>query len=228
MIFLEAPGTSGTGALIWGVNQMQKLSRQMALQKPAAYYALSYVWGDSTKVCDIEIDGRPAKIPRNLAEALCSIRANMSMRIIWADALCINQGDNDEKSWQVQEMATIYRRAHTVIPWLGPATPRTELAFSVIKGVQGKEDWSNAAFINAFQAGATSSVAFVEDVERLVKDAERWTSVLEILDRPYRTRIWIFQELACAQNRLLLCGDTSLKDVDLTSYRVMQCAQANG
>ncbi len=57
--------------------------------------------------------------------------------------------------------------------WLGPATPRTELAFSVIKDVQGKEDWSNATLINPFQATATSSAAFAEDVEQLVTDAER-------------------------------------------------------
>lgn len=219
---------TGLKTLVWGLNQTQKSFRQMAFQKPAAYFALSYAWGDSARVCDIEIDGFPAKIPRNLAEALWSIRANTSMRIIWADALCINQGDDNEKSWQVQEMATIYRRAHTVISWLGPSTPRTELAFSVIKDVQGKEDWSDTAFINTFQARATSSAAFAEDVEQLVKDAERWASVLEILDRPYWTRMWVFQELACAKNRLFLCGDTSMKDIDRTLCRVMRYAQVNG
>ncbi|KAH8655046.1 heterokaryon incompatibility, partial [Tricladium varicosporioides] len=84
------------------------------MQRPS-YSALSYVWGDPKHVCDIAINGKMAKITKSLANALRSIRKNTKIRVIWADAICINQQDFDEKSWQVQEMAAIYKRADRVI-----------------------------------------------------------------------------------------------------------------
>jgi hypothetical protein len=41
--------------------------------------------------------------------------------IVWIDAICINQDDNEEKGWQVELMRTIYRQASGVIAWLGPS-----------------------------------------------------------------------------------------------------------
>ncbi|ERF70767.1 hypothetical protein EPUS_05119 [Endocarpon pusillum Z07020] len=212
---------SGIGTAAWGLNELQKFVRRAAGQKPAGYTALSYVWGDPACVCDVEIDGQQVKIPRNLFEALTSVRVNTSSRVLWADALCINQEDDVEKSWQVQEMATIYRRAQSVISWLGGATGQTRVAYSVFRDLQGKEDWSNMSFLNAFQSRATSGAAFEEEVARLVDDPERWTAMLAILDRPYWTRMWIFPELACARNRFFLCGDELLKDIDRTVQRLI-------
>jgi hypothetical protein len=40
-------------------------------------------------------------------------------RLLGADAVCINQQDNDEKALQVPLMSRIYRQAQQVIVWLG-------------------------------------------------------------------------------------------------------------
>ncbi|KAF2809800.1 uncharacterized protein BDZ99DRAFT_532506, partial [Mytilinidion resinicola] len=92
------------------------------------YYALSYVWGDPTPVINIEIDGKHTKITKNLAEALGSIQKNTNYHVIWADAICINQADNDEKGWQVQQMIETYARAHAVIAWLGQSFNHSDRA----------------------------------------------------------------------------------------------------
>ena len=81
-------------------NTLRQSMARIAFSKtkfPQPFYALSYVWGDPTAACDININGEMARIPRNLNEALLSIRDNTEFRVIWADALCINQDDNDEK-----------------------------------------------------------------------------------------------------------------------------------
>jgi hypothetical protein len=39
--------------------------------------------------------------------------------MLWVDAICIDQTDASEKSYQVGLMARIYMQAHQVIVWLG-------------------------------------------------------------------------------------------------------------
>ena len=54
--------------------------------------------------------------------ALTRLRDRSLERIIWADAICINQGDTEERNIQVQSMAKIYAKASRVIVWLEEAT----------------------------------------------------------------------------------------------------------
>jgi hypothetical protein len=61
------------------------------------------------------VNGMPVKITRSLYEALSSIQDNTDFRALWADAIYINQDDNTEKSWQVQQITSIYKYADTVI-----------------------------------------------------------------------------------------------------------------
>ncbi|KAK0644150.1 hypothetical protein B0T16DRAFT_392551 [Cercophora newfieldiana] len=55
----------------------------------------------------------------NLYDALLQFRRQGSAVLLWADAICINQADPDEKSEQVPPMGEIYRQAsgvHSVMP----------------------------------------------------------------------------------------------------------------
>lgn len=45
----------------------------------------------------------------NPEAALCHIRHTDKAVVIWADAICINQEDNVEKSYQVSMMKDIYK-----------------------------------------------------------------------------------------------------------------------
>ena len=49
-------------------------------------------------------------ITTNLALLLRHLRHPIVPRILWIDAICINQTDNDERSWQVRLMAYIYKQ----------------------------------------------------------------------------------------------------------------------
>jgi hypothetical protein len=60
-------------------------------------------------------------VGQNLYSALEHLRDEKTVRVIWIDALCIDQSDNEEKSWQVQLMREIYQCAISVFIWLGPA-----------------------------------------------------------------------------------------------------------
>lgn len=70
------------------------------------YEALSYVWGVSEDNDDaIEISDVPVRVTHNLKVALQDLRYDGITRLLWIDALCINQGDLEEKSSQIQLMS---------------------------------------------------------------------------------------------------------------------------
>jgi len=60
-----------------------------------AYEALSYVWGSSAQVSQIVHQSTQTAIfiTRNLHDALKGVRDSDQDRVIWVDALCINQED---------------------------------------------------------------------------------------------------------------------------------------
>ena len=82
------------------------------------YEAVSYVWGDATDRRTILCNGLSVSITRNLFEALQRFRVTDATRTLWADAICINQRDNYEKTAQVRLMGVIYGRAGQVLIWL--------------------------------------------------------------------------------------------------------------
>ncbi|KAI0016047.1 heterokaryon incompatibility protein-domain-containing protein [Xylariomycetidae sp. FL0641] len=97
---------------------------EMNLDGRTSYDALSYTWGTSNQ------HGRPIKIlaqdgplslkvKPNLYHALRQMRYEFVTRLVWVDAICINQGDKDEKASQIPLMEHIYRRASSVFVWLG-------------------------------------------------------------------------------------------------------------
>ncbi|ETN41530.1 uncharacterized protein HMPREF1541_03466 [Cyphellophora europaea CBS 101466] len=82
------------------------------------YEAISYVCGDPNDTRPIMVDGSTLPIYATLATALQHIRLHDRPRVIWADAICIHQADDLEKSYQVQGMYKIYQRSKHTIAWL--------------------------------------------------------------------------------------------------------------
>ena len=48
-------------------------------------------------------------VTRSLYHALRYLRYKSQSRVLWIDAICVNQDDLKERSCQVQRMADIYR-----------------------------------------------------------------------------------------------------------------------
>ncbi|KAH7409538.1 heterokaryon incompatibility protein-domain-containing protein [Cadophora sp. MPI-SDFR-AT-0126] len=83
------------------------------------YEALSYCWGDVTDLRPIICDGKAILITDSLWWALGRLCLHGQKRLLWADALCINQRDLTEKSWQVRLMSEIYKNATCILAYLG-------------------------------------------------------------------------------------------------------------
>ncbi|CAI6336228.1 unnamed protein product [Periconia digitata] len=102
----------------------------------ASYTALSYVWGqpihDKSAIAIkyakpgarlFSTSGSETydhEIGSSLSRSLRHLRQKYGKFVIWTDALCINQTDNEEKSWHIPLMSDIYSKAKEVHAWLGP------------------------------------------------------------------------------------------------------------
>ena len=71
----------------------------------------------------------------NLWLALWHLRLPDRKRIIWIDAICIDQSNIKERNRVVLRMKDIYERADEVIAWLGPEGNEDTFALSYIERV---------------------------------------------------------------------------------------------
>ena len=95
--------------------------------------ALSYAWGSGDSPRSILINNREYAVGANLHAALLHLRDRSMDRIVWVDAICIDQTNTAEKSQQVQSMAKIYAKASRVIVWLGEAAATSDQALEDIR-----------------------------------------------------------------------------------------------
>jgi hypothetical protein len=95
------------------------------------------------------------------------------------DALCINQGDNQERGHQVQVMKLIYSRAKLVIAWIGKSSEDSSQAMVALKRMPAESPSSRDTI---------------------------WGKLENVFARPYWKRIWIIQELSVAAKIKIICG----------------------
>ncbi|KAK0105493.1 hypothetical protein ONS95_004145 [Cadophora gregata] len=163
------------------------------------YTALSYVWGGSTILKSILVEGHEFRITPNLDSALRYMRDPTRRCLIWADAICINQSDDEEKNGQVRQMGDVYRHATHTIIFLGEPTQNTD------------------AVLNAVRSNATLTV------DREALEALPWQ---EILARPWFQRVWVYQELLFSVDPWVQCGRGRVR-WELLHNTVKSLTQAN-
>lgn len=176
------------------------------------YIALSYEWGPKTSdepaIC---IDSHTLPIRRILHNFLLhlqklsdaddkSLDADNKPVWYWADAICINQGDNNEKSVQVQRMNEIYEGAARMLGWVWgskiPTSPtQSQLDHETIA--------SNSAAFLTLQRWSPESKA--EEKYLTLEDEQHVVGLQELLVFPkYWTRRWIIQELVLPRKVTLI------------------------
>ncbi|KAF8864312.1 hypothetical protein BDZ45DRAFT_34306 [Acephala macrosclerotiorum] len=175
------------------------------------FEALSYAWGSLENAVEIVAEGIQSHgtiaITRNLADALPYLRRKDTARVIWVDAICVNQQDLTERSSQVKRMADIYSSALRVIVWLGPESHDTALAIKCCETISENiaVDWG----LQNMSALSTET-HWADPEEFLPFDKEELTAVSSLLNRDWFKRLWIWQEVSLAQDVVVLCGIRSL------------------
>lgn len=103
------------------------------------YEALSYVWGSEKKTQSIKLNGCTLNVTKNLHTALIHLRNRQLERILWVDAISIDQSKTDEKSEQIPLMRSVYAQAEHVLVWLGDAVEDGDKALESIRCIAQEE-----------------------------------------------------------------------------------------
>ncbi|KAK3321265.1 heterokaryon incompatibility protein-domain-containing protein [Cercophora scortea] len=176
------PGTAPDTIIV------RMLSFELSSAPP--YDAISYVWGDQTRTIPILCDARPFYITENLHWGLARLRDPHEPRVLWTDAICINQADNPERNGQVAHMGSIYRDAQRVFICMGDDPDG---------GAQHV-----AALVN-LPLAVLESPHLPHDDHPLRYD-ERWRSLAVFMSRPWFSRVWVVQEAGLAKDARVLYG----------------------
>ncbi|KAI1464976.1 HET-domain-containing protein [Daldinia caldariorum] len=187
------------------------------------YEALSYVWGSDNssllvyvKSADLAVTNESQKvslvefenisITRNLDIALRYLRYVDTSRVVWIDALCINQEDDVEKGPQVAMMNDIYRLASRVVAWLGPEENDSNRAMYLIGylGSQVEVNLSRRKIVPV----ANCHDPTIGDVNVLLPFREEdLASIYHLLSRKWFERLWIRQEIYLAGPEAIVMCD---------------------
>ncbi|KAK0656185.1 heterokaryon incompatibility protein-domain-containing protein [Cercophora newfieldiana] len=188
----------------------------------ADFDALSYVWGTGGKSSSIRVNGAPLAITDSLSSFLHRIRPATESRVLWADAICINQDDIEEKSLQIRLMAIIYRTARRVLVDLGEESEDSSLAVDLLDRVWKKHIWSGLVYDMHGNVLSPEIVAIYLGVnlpdraealadELPPDDSPQWISTVNFFRRAWFTRIWVVQEFVLARQPILMCGKTEIE-----------------
>ncbi|KAI9147150.1 HET-domain-containing protein [Paramyrothecium foliicola] len=181
-----------------GSNLLETISctfSTVSLDKCPSYEALSYVWG-TTKDRTVVLNNTAVTITRNLYDALYELRSEIEERVLWVDALCINQADTDERTQQVSQMKHIYERAACVLVFLGQAWPGCNEAmdFFEITGSDDKIHYSPGLSPHVVVQGMDTSSDKLRE------------HIIQFFDLAWWKRVWTVQECVLAQNLVFQCG----------------------
>ncbi|KAF6812498.1 heterokaryon incompatibility protein [Colletotrichum plurivorum] len=193
--------------------------QETSIDDPPPFQALSYVWGDPTFCCEVHCSGNSVSITQSLFDALRHFRLPDAELTIWADAICINQADMEERGEQVQLMREIYSRAEGVVVWLGPdaegraarAVPLMGAIYDACQGhalSKGVELLSMAHFTPATESQDGLAGVSISDIAAagLIPDEASWDALRWLLSRPWFTRVWCVQEIVLARSSRVHVG----------------------
>jgi hypothetical protein len=118
-------------------------------------------------------------------------RVAVNSRLLWIDAICINQADLDERIAQIKIMRQIYQRAHSVLIWLGDDDGDGGTAIELLSRI-GQKLRSRQGEIAMPANSAIDEIGV----------SAPWYSLAFFFSSPWFQRSWVVQEcVASARSR---------------------------
>ncbi|KAK4892208.1 hypothetical protein LTR27_009217 [Elasticomyces elasticus] len=180
-----------------------------------AFEAVSYCWDlnehGRPEMKEMELGGQVCLFAASAVTALANLRHKRSERVLWIDAISINQHDSSEQMHQVGIMGEVYARSSQVLVWLGSGT---------LDAIRAKQS-IDAILKQAAATAGNDGREFVNKVlsadgqpnhshNHLPPNADN-AALRKIYSNRWFTRLWVVQEVALARKTIICCGQTSLE-----------------
>lgn len=195
------------------------------------YEALSYAWGSEADPARVRVRSRSHKhepqsyylsATRNLNDALRALRryhpaagdpegtlASSLSRVLWIDAICIDQANSAEKGPQVAAMGSIYQSASPVVAWLGPAdeTSHRAMRFMCSVGLQVNVSFRGSELSPA-PGAADPTFGDIQVPLSGTNDHDMVACLTALFERAWFSRLWVVQEILLGNpsRTVVLCG----------------------
>lgn len=184
-----------------------------SIDTPICYESLSYVWGSPQPAQKLLLSDENEsgftppthfQVGPTLHSALLALRMPNTPRLLWVDALCINQDDNEERNLQVTMIREIYSKAERCVIWLGEPDYSSQLLFSELHRVfrpgffSNNEDNGNPA-LDSVSAGPMKQ------------------ALSDLFYRYWWRRAWVIQEIILSNRATVAVGQ---RQIDLEDIRV--------
>ncbi|KAI1769469.1 heterokaryon incompatibility protein-domain-containing protein [Hypoxylon sp. FL1150] len=191
------------------------------------YLAISYTWGDATICRTISVDGIDVSVPINSETALRNLHNTAAIRNInqgpdserqglasdavmengvcrvWLDAVCINQGDLEERAQQVSLMRDIYAKASVVLVWLGEDS--AGIAYPAFKSVSELVRVGLNNLLRSRSDDGHGRGEFVTRPEALPETVDRG-HIQSLFSLPWFERVWTIQEAILNPKTMVVFG----------------------
>ncbi|RGP78892.1 heterokaryon incompatibility [Fusarium longipes] len=191
------------------------------------YEALSYTWGPQSSESYVAVKAITAlneetqpphqgllAIGQNLDEAIRYLRYPHKPRTMWIDALCINQGDIEERNHEVKRMGDIFRFATRVVAWIGPAYEGSTSALATMRDVAQHIVWKSNGVCRPRPGCSNSPWLDFSTPLRLNKLVE--IAIANLFSRSWFRRLWVLQEIHLSSpSSIVQCGQETILWKDL-------------
>ena len=168
------------------------------------FYAISYVWNSPELEVPMTCNHKKLMITNSLGRALEKLIPWSRGTYLWADGICINQGNIAERNHQVTLMGEIYGRASKVLAHLGDGRPTED----------DSSNWSavsvmillNRIWLIEPNLSSRSDSEWMKILAINHDNAAMWESLVLFWMNPWFTRCWILQEAVLADSVVLFYG----------------------
>ncbi|EGX89000.1 HET domain protein [Cordyceps militaris CM01] len=166
------------------------------------FEAVSYVWGSRKRLQELRCgDDRVLPITESICDALRRVRLEDRPRRLWADQVCINQDDIEERSQQVNLMNSVYRSARRVLVWLGrDDESKAQDAVKMVEDLQ--KVFSDEEAHDEFRKAHSENLH--------LQDVALWKPFAKLAILPWFNRIWIVQEIGTRTPATLFWGEAEM------------------
>ncbi|KAK3323319.1 heterokaryon incompatibility protein-domain-containing protein [Cercophora scortea] len=166
------------------------------LDLPNSFEALSYVWGSPHETRPILLEGHVFHCTKSLHTALSRLVLEDKTRVLWVDAICIDQSDLDERAEQVKHMRYIYQEADAVLSFLGDP----------FDGIHAAIEYLCAAADDASIHLNPKHEHFIS-VNNMDASSDQLSEyIVRLFNLPWWKRVWTVQEFCLAKTGTFYCG----------------------